>query len=43
MIDTGSTLIAVPSPLFKPLSEQWKKDVETLDCKIDPSFCQVTE
>mmetsp|Transcript_41860 Transcript_41860/g.64047 ORF Transcript_41860/g.64047 Transcript_41860/m.64047 type:complete len:211 (-) Transcript_41860:412-1044(-) len=39
VIDTGSTLIAVPPPLFQSLAAKWKETVKDLDCKSDPNFC----
>ena len=40
VIDTGSTLIAIPSPLFKGLQAQWQKAVPDLDCSSDANFCE---
>lgn len=39
VIDTGSTLIAVPPPLFKQLADQWNQTVKDLDCTSDKNFC----
>jgi hypothetical protein len=40
VMDTGSTIIAVPSALFGSLTEKWKETVKDLDCSTDPNFCQ---
>ena len=42
VIDTGSNMIAVPSTLFKSLSESWKSTIKDLDCTTDASFCQTS-
>lgn len=39
VMDTGSTIIAVPSQLFSALVEKWKASVTDLDCTSDPNFC----
>ena len=43
VIDTGSTLIAVPSPLFTSLSQKWKETVKDLDCTTDANFCETKQ
>jgi len=43
VIDTGSTLIAVPSALFQGLQAQWRKAVPDLDCSTDANFCETTK
>ena len=40
VIDTGSNLIAVPSPLFANLAQEWNKVVPGLDCTSDANFCE---
>lgn len=40
VIDTGSNLIAVPTPLFKNLAQEWNKVVPGFDCSSDPNFCE---
>lgn len=40
VIDTGSTIISVPSALFQSLSAKWKETVPDLDCTKDANFCQ---
>ena len=40
IIDTGTTLIAVPSSLFKEVQASWLKAVPDLDCTTDANFCQ---
>lgn len=39
VIDTGSTIIAVPSSLFASLESKWKETIKDLDCTTDPNFC----
>ena len=39
VIDTGSTVIAVPGALFSSLEGKWRETVKDLDCKTDASFC----
>ena len=41
VIDTGSTMIAVPTPLFSALQQKWGESVKDLDCKGD--FCQTSQ
>lgn len=41
-MDTGSTLIAVPSSLFQSLRQEWSRATK-LDCDTDPNFCQTLE
>ena len=40
VIDTGSTIISVPSQLFTSLQQKWSESVKDLDCKTDANFCQ---
>lgn len=40
MIDTGSTIISIPSALFQSLAAKWKEAVPDLDCTKDANFCQ---
>ena len=42
VMDTGSTLIAVPSVLFQSLKQEWSKQTK-VDCDSDPNFCQSLE
>lgn len=39
VIDTGTTLIAVPSRLFQDLQAKWKAVVPDMDCSTDANFC----
>lgn len=39
VIDTGSSFVAVPPSEYKTLQDQWSKQVDDLDCKSDPTFC----
>ena len=39
VIDTGSTLIAVPSKIFQGLAQKWNDTIKDLDCTSDPNFC----
>lgn len=41
VIDTGTTLIAVPSRLFKDLQAKWMQAVPALDCSSDANFCEI--
>jgi hypothetical protein len=41
VIDTGSSFIAVPPEEFTQLQGSWEKNIPNLDCKTDPTFCQV--
>jgi hypothetical protein len=40
-MDTGSTMIAVPTPLFSALQQKWKETVKDLECGGD--FCQTLQ
>lgn len=39
VIDTGSSFVAVPPNEYKTLQDQWARQVDDLDCKSDPTFC----
>jgi len=39
VIDTGSSIIAVPPDEHNTLVDKWRETLGDLDCKIDPSFC----
>jgi len=41
IIDTGSSNIGVPGPIYSFLKEKWFKAVDKLDCITDDNFCQV--
>ena len=42
VIDTGSTLITVPTPLFQSLQQKWKEVVKDLDCNNEGNICQTS-
>lgn len=43
MIDTGSSQLSVPPPVFDKLVEKWKEDVPNIKCKKTHTFCHVEE
>jgi len=40
VIDTGSTIIAVPTELFSQLLQKWQESDKNIDCKSDGGICQ---
>lgn len=40
IIDTGSSFIAVPPEEYLNLREKWRDAVPSLNCDVDPTFCQ---
>lgn len=43
IIDTGSSQVAIPPPLFENLKAQWKSSLKDLDCSGHEIFCFVRD
>ena len=43
IIDTGSSELTVPLPVFQQLASKWKKDLPNLVCREKDTFCHVKE
>jgi hypothetical protein len=43
IVDTGSSTLSIPKPIFKKLAAEWKKDIPNLVCKDNHTFCHVEE
>jgi hypothetical protein len=43
LIDTGSSQLTVPPPVFKQMQARWQEDVPNIQCKPKHTFCHVLD